>query len=111
MYNYVFLQTIYLTVCELFRLRQSVLCLRRGRESVDGAEGHRAVVWEVRHINLHRLVLMDVSHLTECLCLCLFVCSACTSASLEPSYVLRAIGADEDLAHSSIRYKHLSMMQ
>ncbi|CAF5101570.1 unnamed protein product, partial [Rotaria magnacalcarata] len=29
---------------------------------------------------------------------------ACTSASLEPSYVLRAIGADEDLAHSSIRF-------
>ncbi|XP_023368029.1 cysteine desulfurase, mitochondrial [Otolemur garnettii] len=29
--------------------------------------------------------------------------SACTSASLEPSYVLRAIGTDEDLAHSSIR--------
>lgn len=29
--------------------------------------------------------------------------SACTSASLEPSYILRAIGSDEDLAHSSIR--------
>ena len=29
--------------------------------------------------------------------------SACTSASLEPSYVLRAIGTDEELAHSSIR--------
>ncbi|KAL2296763.1 hypothetical protein Nmel_014809 [Mimus melanotis] len=29
---------------------------------------------------------------------------ACTSASLEPSYVLRAIGTDEDLAHSSIRF-------
>ena len=30
--------------------------------------------------------------------------SACTSATLEPSYVLRAIGVDEDLAHSSIRF-------
>lgn len=34
--------------------------------------------------------------------------SACTSASLEPSYVLRAIGTDEDLAHSSIRYTIIS---
>jgi len=30
--------------------------------------------------------------------------SACTSATLEPSYVLRAIGIGDELAHSSIRF-------
>jgi cysteine desulfurase len=30
--------------------------------------------------------------------------SACTSATLEPSYVIKALGTDEELAHSSIRF-------
>eukprot|EP00485_Elphidium_margaritaceum_P023603 CAMPEP_0202713560 /NCGR_PEP_ID=MMETSP1385-20130828/56124_1 /ASSEMBLY_ACC=CAM_ASM_000861 /TAXON_ID=933848 /ORGANISM="Elphidium margaritaceum" /LENGTH=431 /DNA_ID=CAMNT_0049373953 /DNA_START=194 /DNA_END=1489 /DNA_ORIENTATION=- len=36
--------------------------------------------------------------------ICVSSGSACTSASLEPSYVLRGIGVTEDLAHTSIRF-------
>jgi cysteine desulfurase len=36
--------------------------------------------------------------------MCVSSGSACTSASLEPSYVLRALGVEEELAHTSIRF-------
>jgi cysteine desulfurase len=35
--------------------------------------------------------------------LCVSSGSACTSASLEPSYVLRALGVEEEMAHTSLR--------
>ncbi len=35
--------------------------------------------------------------------------SACTSASLEPSYVLRALGVEEELAHTSLRIGHRAL--
>ena len=43
-------------------------------------------------------LLMALSHLA------ISSGSACTSASLEPSYVLRALGRNDELAHSSIRF-------
>ena len=51
------------------------------------------------------LIAMSIHHL--CMGIKDIACSsgsACTSASLEPSYVLRALGVDVELAHTSIRF-------
>lgn len=55
-------------------------------------------------VNISFAFVEGESLLMACKDIALSSGSACTSASLEPSYVLRAIGADEDLAHSSIRF-------
>lgn len=55
-------------------------------------------------VNMSFAYVEGESLLMACKNIALSSGSACTSASLEPSYVLRAIGADEDLAHSSIRF-------
>ncbi len=55
-------------------------------------------------INISFAFVEGESLLMACKDIALSSGSACTSASLEPSYVLRAIGADDELAHSSIRF-------
>lgn len=100
------------------RLFESFVCLCGGRKSFDGSEGHCFVLWQVIlfpvKYTLHVVLYCSVTHCSVLHCCMLFFplyytlllfYSACTSASLEPSYVLRAVGADEDLAHSSIRYE------
>lgn len=79
-------------LCLFLRMCESIFCLCGRRESVNGNEEYCIVIWKVITSGLY-----STHYIWSC------VLSACTSASLEPSYVLRAIGADEDLAHSSIR--------
>lgn len=100
------------------RLCESFVCLCGGRKSFDGSEGHCFVLWKVILLPCKvQVTYSAVLFWDTLLCVTLLYVifplyytlllfySACTSASLEPSYVLRAVGADEDLAHSSIRYE------
>ncbi|XP_012142715.1 nfs1 cysteine desulfurase isoform X3 [Megachile rotundata] len=63
-----------------------------------------AVAWYPGCVNLSFAYVEGESLLMALKNIALSSGSACTSASLEPSYVLRAIGTSEDLAHSSIRF-------
>ncbi|CAL7950510.1 unnamed protein product [Xylocopa violacea] len=62
------------------------------------------VAWYPGCVNLSFAYVEGESLLMALKSIALSSGSACTSASLEPSYVLRAIGTSEDLAHSSIRF-------
>ncbi|KAH9261518.1 cysteine desulfurase IscS [Batrachochytrium salamandrivorans] len=65
--------------------------------------GHRDQRW-VGNLNLSFAYVEGESLLMALKNIAVSSGSACTSASLEPSYVLRAIGVGEDLAHTSIRF-------
>jgi len=79
---------------------------------------HDGIVRQLAHVKLnghptHRLPhMLNLSFayvegealMMKCKDLALASGSACTSASLEPSYVLRAMGVGDELAHSSIRF-------
>ncbi len=65
--------------------------------------GHREHRWP-GNINLSFAYIEGESMIMAIKELAVSSGSACTSASLEPSYVLRSIGVGEDLAHTSIRF-------
>lgn len=65
--------------------------------------GHREKRWP-GNINLSFAYIEGESMIMAIKDLAVSSGSACTSASLEPSYVLRALGVSEELAHTSIRF-------
>ncbi len=65
--------------------------------------GHREKRW-LGNINLSFAYIEGESMIMAIKDLAVSSGSACTSASLEPSYVLRALGVSEELAHTSIRF-------
>jgi cysteine desulfurase len=68
---------------------------------VNGSREHRlpgTVNLSFRHVSAEGLITLINKDIA------LSSGSACTSASLEPSYVLKALGLDDDLAHSSLRF-------
>lgn len=65
--------------------------------------GHREKRW-AGNINLSFAYIEGESMIMAIKELAVSSGSACTSASLEPSYVLRALGVSEELAHTSIRF-------
>ena len=66
-----------------------------GFETLPACNPFLACSWITKCWNQQLLVLQDVAVSSG---------SACTSASLEPSYVLRALGVGDEMAHSSLRF-------
>jgi cysteine desulfurase len=81
------------------RLRESIMS-RLDETFVNGSEEHRLP----HNINISFAYVEGESLLMGINDIAVSSGSACTSATLEPSYVLKALGVGEDLAHTSIRF-------
>ncbi|WP_126454079.1 IscS subfamily cysteine desulfurase [Sulfuriflexus mobilis] len=86
----------------ILKLRQRLLDGMKGIEEVyiNGDMEHRVA----GNINISYNYVEGESLIMALKDLAVSSGSACTSSSLEPSYVLRAIGRNDELAHSSIRF-------
>jgi cysteine desulfurase len=81
------------------RLRDSIMS-RLDETFINGSEEHRLP----HNINISFAYVEGESLLMGINDIAVSSGSACTSATLEPSYVLKALGVGEDLAHTSIRF-------
>ncbi len=79
--------------------------LYQGLSKIEEAHLNGDMEWRVPHnLNLSFNFVEGESLIMAVRELAVSSGSACTSASLEPSYVLRALGRNDELAHSSIRF-------
>jgi cysteine desulfurase len=81
------------------RLRESIMS-RLDETFINGSETQRLP----HNINISFAYVEGESLLMGINDIAVSSGSACTSATLEPSYVLKALGVGEDLAHTSIRF-------
>ncbi|MDR0775050.1 MAG: IscS subfamily cysteine desulfurase [Azonexus sp.] len=87
---------------QIKKLRDKLL---KGLEDIEATYVNGDMVHRVPHnLNISFAYVEGESMMMAIKDLAVSSGSACTSASLEPSYVLRALGRDDELAHSSIRF-------
>ena len=90
---------------EIERVRALRERLHAGLSTLDEVYVNGSLEHRIAHnLNLSFAFVEGESLIMGCKGIAVSSGSACTSASLEPSYVLRAMGRSDELAHSSIRF-------
>ncbi len=90
---------------EIERVRALRDRLHAGLAGLDETYVNGSLTQRIAHnLNLSFAFVEGESLIMGCKGIAVSSGSACTSASLEPSYVLRAMGRSDELAHSSIRF-------